>query len=185
MKYFEKLVLKIKKNNYKAASTQSLTSTSLPIGGTDLQKMPLLLLFPQPSGAQWGLCEDAFHCLQLSAFDTITPSILLNKLSGLGFLYTQLPVRLDKLLSEGPSTDCETWTSSPPLMCSPQGCVLSPTLYWLYTCSSVEHQHKICQWHNNGGANWMVMSQPLGTRSRSWCTSNQETNLSLNTNTNN
>lgn len=170
-KRFEKLMLK--KNNYKAATPQSSTSTSLPIGGADLQKMPLLLLLTQPSGAQWGIWEDVFHCLQLSAFDTITPSILLNKLSGLGFLYTQL--HLNTRLSDGPSTDCETWDLIfPPPMCSPQGCVLSPTLYWLYTCSSVEQQHKICEWQNSGGANWMVMSRPLGTRSRSWCASNQE-----------
>ncbi len=90
-----------------------------------------------------------------SAFNTIVPATLVAKLQTLGLNRSLCSWILDFLTGRSQVVRMGNNTSSPLILNTgaPQGCVLSPLLYfpvhtWLYSNTQLECHRQICWWHN-------------------------------------
>ncbi len=108
-----------------------------------------------PPGKQERLCENAVWDYS-SAFNTIVPATLIAKLQTLGLNRSLCSWILDFLTGRSQVVRMGNYTSSPLTLNTgaPQGCVLSPLLYSLYTHDCASHtqlqRDRQIRWRHNG-----------------------------------
>ncbi len=127
--------------------------TAVTVPQTMLLPSPCTLLSPtwKTRTPMWGCCFVDYS----SAFNTIVPATLVAKLQTLGLNRSLCSWILDFLTGRSQVVRMGNNTSSPLILNTgaPQGCVLSPLLYSLYTTrlysyTQLQCHRQICWWHN-------------------------------------
>ncbi len=182
MKVFERLVKKIKITFW--------TLFSLPIAQIDLLMMPSLTSYTLPSHiltAKNGNCVRLLFINYSSAFNTIVPIKLAVKLSDLGLNSSLCDWIQDFLTGRPQVVKVGQFTSNSIKLNigAPQGCVLSPLLYSLYThdCVSSHSSTSIVKFADDTVVLGLISNNDETTyldeveKLTSWC---QDNCLSLN-----